>query len=385
MRLALHCILLLSLWPTVGYPSERSTDLQPGMFDGEAYGRAKAEEQAVAAGLKTRDSEVAAVPALFTTPETGWGGGGALVYLGPQKGERRDFGLAGMSYTERRQFLSVGYFESYAASKNWAWEASYRLTNYPDYFFGVGRHTRLEDRELYTMVSKDYGSGIRWLPLPRLQLGLGLREENTTFTEFEKRGAIGMETVPGAKGGKSRFAILSVRYDTVDDPFSPRRGLWFRWDMKRDNRAFGGTFESTKQTVNASYFVPILADASLGTQLYLETINGEPPWYQLAQAGGRNLLRGYFMGRYRDRNMAVAQTEWRQDLFGRWGWVAFAGAGQVGERLLDLKERDLLASGGTGIRYKLTEQQRINVRLDLGWAREEGPLPSTYLYILEAF
>lgn len=380
---AIFCIALFASGASKA--GERSTDIQPNMFDGEAYGRAKAEEQAVATGLRPREKEVAGVPAVFTTPETGLGGGGAFIYLGPQTGTRRDFGLAGASYTERRQFLSVGYFESYSANEHWAWEASYRITDYPDYFYGVGRYTREADRELYTMTSRDLGSGIRWLPWSRLQLGFGLRQEDTALSSYETGGAIDKGLVSGALGGKSRFVILSVRYDTVDDSFSPRRGTWLRWDMKRDNRSLGSDFESTKQSINASYFLPVLPSATIGMQVYAEIIQGDAPWYQLAQAGGRNLLRGYYMGRYRDRNMAVTQGEWRQDLWGRWGWVLFGGSGQVGRELRDLTNRDFLNSAGAGIRYRLADQQRVNVRLDFGWTREQGTLPSTYLYILEAF
>ena len=46
--------------------------------------------------------------------------------------------------------------------------------------------------------------------------------------------------------------------------------------------------------------------------------------------------------------------------------------------------RDLKPSGGFGLRYRLVERQRINLRLDFGFARRE-PTPSVYLNLLEAF
>jgi outer membrane protein assembly factor BamA len=380
IALIFYCNLLFS-----GVMFAADANQRPGIQDGEGYGRAKAEDEEHLQPGQERKREVAGVPALFSTPETGWGGGGAFIYLGPQKGARRDFGLVGASYTQRKQFLSIGYFESYNSAETWAWEASYRLTNYPDYFFGIGRDTDLSNKELYTMASKDFGLGMRVLLLKRLQVGLGFRQEVTTFNDFDPEGFIGKELVPGALGGKSRFGILSLRYDTVDDIFSARKGVWFKWDLKRDNRSFGGDFDSTKQIFNLSYFIPVLPTGSLGMQSYLEFTQGLAPWYQYAQAGGRNLLRGYFMGQYRDRNMAVVQTEWRQDIAGPWGWVAFTGAGQVADDLSGLGSKNILASSGAGIRYRLTEQQRVNVRLDFGWSRDNGNTPSTYLYILEAF
>jgi hypothetical protein len=360
---------------------------QPGLKDGEGYGRAKAEEESEKSrrGKAKRDEEISGIPALFVTPETGWGGGGAIVYLGPEFVERRDFGLVGFSYTERKQFQSIGFLEAYSYSEKWAWEVSYKLIDYPDYFFGVGRHVKFEDRELYTMISREVGAGIRWLPLPKLQLGIGVRQEDTSFRDHQDGGNLDKDLYEGSDGGLSRFTSLMVRYDTVDDIFSPRRGLWFRYDLRKDQPALGATRNSTKQTLNTSYFIPVHPQASLGTQFYMEHTAGEVPWYQMALLGGRSLLRGFYQGQYRDNVMVVTQTELRMDIVDRWGAVAFTGVGQIGETVQDLGSGKYLASSGGGLRYRLSDQQRINIRLDFGWTRDSDILPSTYLYILEAF
>jgi outer membrane translocation and assembly module TamA len=131
-----------------------------------------------------------------------------------------------------------------------------------------------------------------------------------------------------------------------------------------------------------------LASSSNPPRLAFQTLaistNGNPPFQALAQLGGRDILRGYFLGRYRDRNLAVFQSEFRMPLTGRWGVVGYAAAGNVARHWSGMKSREFKPATGAGVRYRFSDAQKVNIRLDLTWGRET-PNPSFYLSLAEAF
>jgi outer membrane protein assembly factor BamA len=111
------------------------------------------------------------------------------------------------------------------------------------------------------------------------------------------------------------------------------------------------------------------------------------PIYDLCLFGAQNDLRGYAAGRYQDRRMFATQAEYRltfpaKGFLGRFGVVAFAGFGGVGEQFSDIGFSDLLPAGGGGARFKLTQRHPINFRIDYGIGKEGNTLT---IGVLEAF
>jgi hypothetical protein len=101
-------------------------------------------------------------------------------------------------------------------------------------------------------------------------------------------------------------------------------------------------------------------------------------------------VRGFPAFRYLDRTVVQAQSELRWFPFERdsgfvrdFGFVAFAGAGIAAPDFGSLQDRPFAYAGGVGLRYRVSEQDGINVGLDLAWGRGSGT--SVYFRIGEAF
>jgi hypothetical protein len=366
------------------------TTSTPNILDGGPYGRTTAKEHLDQRKNKAEDpnpSEFTGIPALFSSPETGIGGGGAMVYLGPKLKSRRDFVLAGATFTEKRQFLTAGVIEIFDRSEKYSFETHFKLTRYPDFFFGVGNRTKLEDKDLYTMRTREVGLAIKLSPdvNPKHQLGLGIHQEITEFEPFTPGGILSSKEFVGKKGGLSRSITASWQYQNNDEDFDPRKGLRISWDLYRSSPILGSDHKNLRFWTNNAVFLPLNNKLTLAWQLYGQFSEGDVPWYHLAQTGGTNLLRGYFMGRFRDQQLLATQAEIRRPLFNRIGIVGFAAIGQVSPRPSELLKDAPLAGWGAGLRYRLTKNQRINARLDVGFNRSEPKTPNLYLYILEAF
>jgi hypothetical protein len=121
---------------------------------------------------------------------------------------------------------------------------------------------------------------------------------------------------------------------------------------------------------------------------------GDVPWAELSQLGTSNDLRGYRLGRYRDKTMLYGIVEYRHQFtsrrresgLSRHGLVGWIGAGAVAPRLAELN--DWLPNWGVG--YRFEAQPRLSVRIDLGFGKEfyaggEKYVPSVYFNFTEAF
>ncbi|MFO5976518.1 hypothetical protein ACLBSL_16985, partial [Klebsiella pneumoniae] len=91
---------------------------------------------------------------------------------------------------------------------------------------------------------------------------------------------------------------------------------------------------------------------------------GEVPWSMMPLLGSDERMRGYYQGRYRDKNVVSGQLEYRRQLTWRHGIVAWAGAGTMGPSLSSLNNGRWLPSAGIGYRFEF--KPRVNVRLDYG-------------------
>jgi hypothetical protein len=153
---------------------------------------------------------------------------------------------------------------------------------------------------------------------------------------------------------------------------------WFFTDQlggsRNFQRYFGGW--SWYTTLRDRRFV-------LATNANASAAAGDAPFYALPSVGaGLYGLRGYTQGRYRDKVMITAQTEARYHGEGRVGATAFAGFGQVAPTFGDLGKSLVLPAGGLGLRYQLTREFPMHLRLDYAWGRNGNLF---YFAVAEAF
>ena len=94
-------------------------------------------------------------------------------------------------------------------------------------------------------------------------------------------------------------------------------------------------------------------------------------------------MRGYYAGRYRDKNAGFLQAEYRVPLFWRIGAVGFADMGNVGPEIKDVNLEHFKYSYGGGLRFALNQSEKLNLRLDYGLAK--GHSQGFYLQLGEAF
>lgn len=174
----------------------------------------------------------------------------------------------------------------------------------------------------------------------------------------------------------------TLEFDSRSDPFYPRAGEQFRFQAGFNGRAIGGRRKyQTYQAFYNKYYTlsprQVLAGHVAGCYA-----TGSVPFYDLCFLGKSKDLRGYEVGQYIDRVMIAAQAEYRLELPKRLGAALFFGAGEVARRWGDLRSDALKPGGGVGLRFRLTKQNHINLRIDYAWGINSKGL---YLGVTEAF
>ena len=69
-------------------------------------------------------------------------------------------------------------------------------------------------------------------------------------------------------------------------------------------------------------------------------------------------------------------------LYWRFGLVAFAGFGQVADKIEKMEFSEFKPSGGLGLRFALIPDQKVNLRIDMGVGKDDG---SFDISIMEVF
>jgi outer membrane protein assembly factor BamA len=184
------------------------------------------------------------------------------------------------------------------------------------------------------------------------------------------------------------FGVIA-RWDSRNDVEDPDSGIFAEIDWLNRNKALGGNYDFNTTSIDLRGFFPILDTSRMrpvryAGQILVTGMDGDPPFQSLAQLGGRDRLRGYFLGRYRERKMVLVQNEIRIPLSERWGTVIYAAAGNVGHNWQQISRTQAKPAWGAGGRYRIANNQRVNIRLDFAWTRESN-IPSYYLSLAEAF
>ena len=68
------------------------------------------------------------------------------------------------------------------------------------------------------------------------------------------------------------------------------------------------------------------------------------------------------------------QAEWRWHATRRLGFVAFGGTGRISNPVVGFEAPGWLPAGGIGLRWRLTEENRLNIRIDYGRGRDDETL-----------
>ncbi len=330
-------------------------------------------------------------PTLAYSPETSWefGLSSLFVYYTNRDTTNRLSEINGFTFfTVENQYGIWLDHALYSNRNKWLYAGRLRYQSFPLLYFGVGPDSpseylaRVDANQLWLkerILRKVYES---------IYVGLEIDFQRLSSVEFVRASAEDFPQKPlGSEGSANLGFGVSLIYDNRHNVLNTREGLFSEQAFSRYDGAWGSDFSFTSVISDNRIYRSVNEREVLAAQLLGQFNFGEVPFNQLALMGGESIMRGYYTGRFRDKNQIAFQVEYRFlplpfSFTKRLGATVFAGAGKVFDSFNHLRFNNLVVSGGGGIRFLLFPKKDIFTRLDLAFTKEG---PGFYIFIGEAF
>jgi outer membrane protein assembly factor BamA len=332
-------------------------------------------------------SAIIPFPFYFYSPETKSGGGIAVTYL--TRPEGAGFQAKPSSYsaivlfTQRKQFVASAGVDLYFDDERYEFLAGADFSRFPDTFYGVGNDTDSDVSEDFT--PQTVGARVAVLKEVRSELRVGPQASyiHQEMRTVEPGGMLDSGAVVGSQGGTLVGVGFTATWDGRSHIIYPRSGLYRELRFNLSPRALGSDFSYSEAHLEVRRYFSPSASQVIALRGILSAMTGEPPFQVLAALGGDSIMRGYYQGRFRDRNRYVLEGEYRLGFWKRLGLAVFGGLGDVSRNVDDFRLDELKFIAGYGLRFVVSHTEGVTVRADFGFG-DDGST-GFYLGILEAY
>lgn len=274
--------------------------------------------------------------------------------------------ISALGYISTKGSIRVGAVGiNYSLSGNSRLE--YTATAFYDdrYFWGTGYENGInpDNKSFFTEGGAKADVSYRFIISPTFSIAPNVgfdyyEASNFTLTHLAK-------DLPMSYCGFHFGVDLSL--DTRDHIVSPTKGVKINLNQKLYPRMFFSSSTFHQTTAIADLYFSLWEGGVFAIDLFSESNYGESPWFMWTPIGGDTRMRGYYQGRYRDRNTLIGQLEYRQKIYKWHGMVLWGGAGNIFPSYREINLKHTLPNYGIGYRFELG---LLLFKLDAGFGRK---------------
>jgi hypothetical protein len=330
-----------------------------------------------------------AYPTLAYSPETGLEIGVSTLYLYYTRKDttNRLSELSAFTFvTLERQYGLWLDHALYTHKNQWFVLGRFRFQRFPLLYYGVGPDTPPD----YQAIVDANAVLLRERLLRKVKgsfyAGLEVDFQQLSNVSFKKQPEFANAPDPvGINGSRNIGLGMGLVYDNRHNVLNVRNGIFAETGFLRYHPTWGSDLNFTGFFLDTRFFRPVARKQVLAIQLAGLFNTGTVPFNQLALMGGESLMRGYYTGRYRDKNYLASQVEYRWLPFPfskRFGGVLFMSAGNVASSVPKFNMDNIKVAGGGGLRFLLFPKKDVFTRLDFAFTKESRGF---YIFIGEAF
>ena len=321
--------------------------------------------------------------------ETNWSLGIAGGYYFKSNDISKISSISGSAdYTLLNQFIFNITPKIYLNDKKWYIYSNLNFRDYPDYFYGIGNTP--------TAIKQTYTSDLFSLTVqPQYALNRHVLVGGMIGARFESlKTDSSFVTVRDelysmyGKAGWEPYAEISAgalaTYDGRDNQFYPQSGIFAKSTLNFATSVVGETYKSATITLDFRQYIPLLRNHVFAWQIYSTGVfsSTDIPFQLLPTLGGRDMMRGFRQGMYRENLLMSLQTEYRMPIYKRLKAAVFCTTGDV-VNTNNFQINKLKVSYGAGLRYRLNDA-RVHLRVDLA-KNNYGEKLQFYITATEAF
>ena len=327
------------------------------------------------------------LPALSSAPETGIEFGGAALfsfYTDTLDRGTRVSSLFGYSTLTTKGQVKLSLNANYWTPQNkFHYTGVISFYNYPFNFYGVGNNTKATDEK--HIGEKRYKVALA----AEKRLGdnfyagvvAGVIKYFYPYS-YDYSSILYSPAVQDRHGGASAYIGPSFTFDTRNNNTYTTKGIIISTYYNIMHGAYANnSYRGGFFNIEYSQFFLLTKQIVLGLDIQEQSLTGgRSPFYLLPQMGSDEMMRGYYQGRYRDRNYIAGQTELRYRINKRFGIVGFVGTGEVFHS--DFSFSQLKPNYGGGVRYFFDIEKGLAIRMDYGVGQKPaGEKRASGLYV----
>jgi hypothetical protein len=340
--------------------------------------------------LQTKSGSISLVgyPIAFYTPETDLGVGlGGMAYFNITKPYRKRVSKIKVSawYTRTHQYsISVTPAIYFPGTNRYYLEGELKYSKEKLKFYGIGNSTQDMNEAPYSINRNKYYIELvrRGFVLKFLKSGFVLELSKDEVYDFAQALPANNREVIGVEGGTNTGFGFVLLFDRRNNIFFPTQNGFYKVLANSYGRTLGGIFTYNNFIIDLRQYFSLPKEHVFAVQLYANFTDGNPPFYNLPALGGDKRMRGFFEGRYRDKQYITGQIEYRKIIWWRLGVAAFWSTGDVAQYIRRFKINEFKNAYGFGLRFVFDEEQRVNLRMDMGFGKNTD---GVYFSLEEAF
>lgn len=237
--------------------------------------------------------------------------------------------------------------------------------SFPGAFWGVGYENGSKDenvskfKRLQNQVKVDFLFRLK----KNLYVGPNASFDYAAGKDFEKP-----ELLEGASSSVIDVGVGgTLMYDSRDFLTNAYKGVYIKLEQRFYPGFMGNKYAFSRTDLITDYYHQVWKGGVLAIDFHTQLNYGDVPWTMMAPLGGSFRMRGYYEGRYRDKNSMELQVELRQKVWRRNGIAVWVGAGNVFRDFQRFDPSHTLPNYGIGYRWEF--KKRVNVRLDYGFGK----------------
>lgn len=329
-------------------------------------------------------------PTLAYAPETSWEIGFSTLYVYHAQGniDNRLSEVSGFTFFTLESQYGIWFDHAlYSDQSKWFFLGRIRLQSFPLKYHGIGLDAPKEYLALVDANQIIIKERVLREIKKNFYIGLETDFQRMAQVDFKPTADDPDFDLPLGDAGSTNLGLgLGLVYDNRHNVLNVRKGYFAELAYLNFNEAWSD-FGFAGITLDTRIFRPVGSSNVLAWQAIGQFYSGAVPFNQLSLLGGDSMMRGYYLGRFRDKNQIATQLEFRMlplplGFSKRIGAAVFAGSGTVFPDFSKAAINKIVWSAGAGLRFLLFPKKDIYTRFDVAFTQEGSGF---YLYIGEAF
>lgn len=334
-------------------------------------------------------------PILAYEPETNLeiGFSPLYVYFAKNDKNNRLSEISGFTFmTLNKQYGAKFEHALYSHRDEWFFLGQVLIQRFPLKYFGIQSDIEEVPTEATALVDA-FQVTIKERVLRKIAknffIGLEADFRSLSKVNFKNENENSIDELPfGAQGTTNIGLGIGLVYDERHNVLNVRDGWFSEFSYIKFNPFMNSSVDYYNIVTDTRFFKSFGKRNVIAAQVLGQfNFGGEVPFNQLALMGGQNMMRGYFLGRFRDRKLIATQVEYRMlplklGFTERWGATIFSSVGSVFDEFENYDTRKLKFAVGGGLRFLLFQKKDIWARLDYAYTPDENGF---YITIGEAF